>query len=558
MSEMAKTARKALKAKASRLAADPHKKVDSSTWTPPEALNTEAKTGMQPLTKRAYKRGGKVLKAHGEAAHQHAGRKPRKSGGKAMPWVDVLMNRNEKKANTYREDGDKHVGGYKKGGRTKHATRGSVPTPPDMPEDIRAMRNRSYAMTGDDITTSTGARKEDRCSGGRTQKKIGGPMMGRKAKVAAMLGARNAAAARGMPQGGMMRTAGAAPIAPPTLRPMKKGGRAHKMDGGPMMPASANVAPDNRNNIVPQNVMAFNPARSSIIGLKKGGKAEHPDVAEDKALIRKMVKPEARTGKKHGGETKWIQGAIKHPGSLHKALHVPAGEKIPAKKLEKAEHSSNPKLAKKARLAETLKHLHKEKGGGVFSGENYPHKVPGVVPGGRMARSTGGENPPTFNPDPHLSTIMDSLTENSWGKDSMSARNALLKNGWTDDKIKDYVHQQEKKDRLNRKHGGKTGKTHIAINIAPPQAGGMMPPQGGAMPPRPPMPAPAPAPMPAAPPPAAPMGGAPAGGAPAGLPPQLAGLLGRKRGGRTMHVIDHAAGGGLGRLEKIKAYGHKA
>jgi len=36
-------------------------------------------------------------------------------------------------------------------------------------------------------------------------------------------------------------------------------------------------------------------------------------------------------------------------------------------------------------------------------------------------------------------------------------------------------------------------------------------------------------------------------------------LMGRKHGGRTMakteHVIDHAAGGGLGRLEKIKAYG---
>jgi hypothetical protein len=155
MSEMAKTARKALKAKASRLAADPHKKVDSSTWTPPEALNTEAKTGMQPLTKRAYKRGGKVLKAHGEAARHHAGRKPLKSGGKAMPWVDVLMNRDEKKANTYREDGDKHVGGYKKGGRTKHATRGAVPTPPDMPEDIRAMRNRSYALPGDDVTTAS-------------------------------------------------------------------------------------------------------------------------------------------------------------------------------------------------------------------------------------------------------------------------------------------------------------------------------------------------------------------------------------------------------------------
>jgi hypothetical protein len=32
-------------------------------------------------------------------------------------------------------------------------------------------------------------------------------------------------------------------------------------------------------------------------------------------------------------------------------------------------------------------------------------------------------------------------------------------------------------------------------------------------------------------------------------------MMPRKNGGRTMHVIDHAAGGGLGRKEKIKAYG---
>lgn len=62
---------------------------------------------------------------------------------------------------------------------------------------------------------------------------------------------------------------------------------------------------------------------------------------------------------------KWIQSAIKHPGSLHKSLHVPEGEKIPAKKLEKAAHSDNPTLAKKARLAETLKTLHKRHGGDV-------------------------------------------------------------------------------------------------------------------------------------------------------------------------------------------------
>jgi hypothetical protein len=55
---------------------------------------------------------------------------------------------------------------------------------------------------------------------------------------------------------------------------------------------------------------------------------------------------------------KWIQGAIKHPGALHKQLHVPTGEKIPAKKLEKAAHSNNPLLAKRANLAKTLKKMH--------------------------------------------------------------------------------------------------------------------------------------------------------------------------------------------------------
>lgn len=62
---------------------------------------------------------------------------------------------------------------------------------------------------------------------------------------------------------------------------------------------------------------------------------------------------------KGGKVNKWIAGAIKHPGVLHKELHVPEGDKIPAKKLEKAAHSDNPKLAKRARLAETFKSFHR-------------------------------------------------------------------------------------------------------------------------------------------------------------------------------------------------------
>ena len=53
---------------------------------------------------------------------------------------------------------------------------------------------------------------------------------------------------------------------------------------------------------------------------------------------------------------KWIAGAIKNPGALHKELGVPQGKKIPESKLKKAEHAGG-KLGKRARLAETLKGL---------------------------------------------------------------------------------------------------------------------------------------------------------------------------------------------------------
>ncbi len=56
-------------------------------------------------------------------------------------------------------------------------------------------------------------------------------------------------------------------------------------------------------------------------------------------------------------DKKWIQKALskpKSPGALHRELNVKEGEKIPAKKLEKAEHSKNPIEKKRAVLAKTL------------------------------------------------------------------------------------------------------------------------------------------------------------------------------------------------------------
>lgn len=54
----------------------------------------------------------------------------------------------------------------------------------------------------------------------------------------------------------------------------------------------------------------------------------------------------------------WIQGAIKHPGGLHRSLGIPQGKPIPAKKLNAAAKKSG-KVGRQARLAKTLKGLHR-------------------------------------------------------------------------------------------------------------------------------------------------------------------------------------------------------
>ena len=54
---------------------------------------------------------------------------------------------------------------------------------------------------------------------------------------------------------------------------------------------------------------------------------------------------------------KWIAGAIKHPGALHRALGVAKGQKIPAAKLASAAKKGG-KVGAEARLAKTLRSFH--------------------------------------------------------------------------------------------------------------------------------------------------------------------------------------------------------
>ena len=85
-------------------------KVDASTFTPSEMLNSDVKTGMRPISRRAFKTGGKV---DGDEAKTNLSRAPR--GG--FKETVGLANTNQKDANEERE-GKKHIGGFKNGGRT--------------------------------------------------------------------------------------------------------------------------------------------------------------------------------------------------------------------------------------------------------------------------------------------------------------------------------------------------------------------------------------------------------------------------------------------------------
>ncbi len=452
MSDMAKQARAAMKAKAKSLtSADPSKKVDSSTWTPPEPLDTTAKTGMRPVSRRAFKSGGKV---EGEKAKCNMGRKPRKSGGEATSWINAKINRNVKDANEERE-GIKHVGGMKKGGRAAKQNGGgnSFIVPDDVAQGktkvSEATRNAMYSRQyrdhaqkaadanyekalargsdwarksdaadiankqasyaqkeADRVASETGRDSADafsRKSGGRSKRNTGGGTFTKGGKDYRMTpnGPRpledEGPAARQppipqrpqrTPEKGMTGEE-----ASEFMKARKSGGRAKKAGGGDLemygkgvSGAAEMMKKAGARAGVPGGLYGsgftrvgagkLSPAGAAIpmARMKKGGEAKHPDEKMDIALIKKMVKPEARKAKKEGGFLRTLADRV--VGDL-------ASDE--AKKLkDKIMEGIGGNMKKGGRAA-------RKEGGGVFSGPGYPGKIPGVVPGGREARATGGK-----------------------------------------------------------------------------------------------------------------------------------------------------------------------
>ena len=241
MYEMAKKAREAMKSKARKMAGEKDQKVDSSDWSPSEPLNTEAKTGMRPISRRAFKKGGKVM---GASTPVNLGRKARKSGGKvesekaeAAEYAKAKTNRDVKAANEERP-GVKHVGGMKKGGRTKREDGGPVDaetrrrieagygkTPPDpvqmpknppMPPRRPADLDAKSAMSAEEAEAFMRNRKD----GGKAKaRKDGG-------KVATTLAGQKKI---------QTEQADASETHRGKASNYKKGGMAKKMDGGALM-----------------------------------------------------------------------------------------------------------------------------------------------------------------------------------------------------------------------------------------------------------------------------------------------------------------------------------
>ena len=103
-----------------------------------------------------------------------------------------------------------------------------------------------------------------------------------------------------------------------------------------------------------------------LTGLKKGGMAKS---SAQTSVIKgasvggsregSVIKGPASKGSREGSvikakDGKWIQKAIKKPGSLRRALGVKKGKDIPAKKLTTAAKKKG-KIGQRARLAQTLK-----------------------------------------------------------------------------------------------------------------------------------------------------------------------------------------------------------
>ena len=252
---------------------------DERGGSPFEGLNS-GNAGQMPVGKQRFKRGGKVAHVMGDKAHKNLGKAPRK--GRDQYATKGFVNSEDEKAPDIP---------YKstQGGNTEASRYGAARYQAEKDADYATKKMEDYANPFD---FKTGIQDE----------------MSATYKADRSLADRKAAAQQ---QGYGNYARGGLSSMNPAKRKAAIGAmvaRKNKM-GAPSAP------PPSR-GILPASVT---PMSSPVpaMGRKRGGKAEHPDVAEDKKLVKQMVKPSAlknRAEKCWGGEAEMPKRSKKMDG----------------------------------------------------------------------------------------------------------------------------------------------------------------------------------------------------------------------------------------------------